>query len=140
MSYQVTNKDRIGVELDDQTTDMQNWLVIPAGFDGTNYHAFGIDDQGRQSTKQYIWDSSSLAWVAANSAGGVVGGGSSSVSYITMMDDTGTYLYVGEAVPGTSTSSANWRIRRVADTSVLYADGNSNFDNVWDNRTSLSYS
>ena len=54
--------------------------------------------------------------------------------------------YVGEANPGTATSASSWRIKKIAYdtngnvTSVKWADGNSNFDNVWDNRTSYTYS
>jgi hypothetical protein len=53
--------------------------------------------------------------------------------------------YVGKALPGTATSSAAWRITRVTvssdtDVEILYADGNDSFDNIRDNRLSLSYS
>lgn len=111
------------------------------GVDGvtSQFNIFDIDSQGRGASRQYIWDTDTLSWVAANAAGGTVGGGSVSVQYSVLMDDTGTYLYVGEALPNTATSSASWRIKRVSDTSVLYADGNSNFDNIWDNRASYSY-
>lgn len=62
------------------------------------------------------------------------------------VDDTGTTLYQGWAEPGTATSASGWRIRRVVssgtptDTSITFADGNRNFDNVWDSRTGLTYS
>lgn len=62
------------------------------------------------------------------------------------LDDNGFGLtYVGEAAPGAATSAASWRIKRIDETSspdviVLWADGNSNLDNIWDNRASLSYS
>lgn len=53
--------------------------------------------------------------------------------------------YRGDALPGTLTSAASWRVQRLTiqsdgDTEVLFADGNDNFDNIWDNRLSLSYS
>jgi hypothetical protein len=55
-----------------------------------------------------------------------------------------TTIYIGEAQPGTATSAASWRISRTVftgdDSTKLFADGNSNFDNIWDNRASLSYS
>jgi len=60
------------------------------------------------------------------------------------LDDTGSSTYIGEAFPGTPTSSALWRIKRVVETGpdseITWADGNSDFDNIWDNRLSLSYS
>lgn len=54
-----------------------------------------------------------------------------------------TLIYLGEADPGTAESAASWRIKKIdttGDISILWADGNNNYDNVWDNRLSLSYS
>lgn len=53
--------------------------------------------------------------------------------------------YKGEAAAGVLTSAASWRISRLTiqsdgDTEILWADGNTNYDNIWDNRLSLSYS
>ena len=51
-----------------------------------------------------------------------------------------TTQYIGFASPGSATSSPVWQIRRVTldssgrPTAVLFAGGNANFDNVWDNR------
>lgn len=61
------------------------------------------------------------------------------------IDDTTTasVTYVGFASPGTVTSVASWRIMKIDEssgTSVTWADGDADFDNVWDNRASLSYS
>lgn len=53
-------------------------------------------------------------------------------------------VYVGEAVPNSATSSALWRVYKVAvgatSTAVTFADGNDDFDNIWDDRSSLTYS
>lgn len=53
-------------------------------------------------------------------------------------------LYIGEAQISSDSSAAVWRVRKLATsgtvTSMLWADGNQLFDNVWDNRTSLTYS
>jgi hypothetical protein len=63
-----------------------------------------------------------------------------------LLDDTeaGGISYVGEALPGAATSAASWRVKRLTETgpdvAVQWADGNGNFDNVWDDRASLSYS
>lgn len=55
-----------------------------------------------------------------------------------------TITYVGKAVAGSTLSSAVWQINRITDTSgdlsIQFADGDSNFDNIWDDRESLSYS
>lgn len=66
------------------------------------------------------------------------------VSLAEIIDQTTTagYTYMCEALPGTLTSASAWRISRLnmATGVVLWADGNANFDNVADNRASLSYS
>ena len=57
---------------------------------------------------------------------------------------TSNTTYVGTAEIGSLQSSASWKIFRMVDNSgdltITYADGNDNFDNIWDNRASLSYS
>lgn len=64
--------------------------------------------------------------------------------YILYVDEaSATITYIGEAVPGTAVGAASWRIKRIdtsSGTNILYADGNSNFDNIWNNRVGLSYS
>jgi len=63
-----------------------------------------------------------------------------------LFDDTGVggVSYMGEADPGTLTSAPTWRIKRItetgADVAVVWADGDASFDNVWDDRASLTYS
>lgn len=54
-----------------------------------------------------------------------------------------TVTYIGYASPGSAKSSAIWKVKKIDTSSgveITYADGNGNFDNVWDNRASLSYS
>lgn len=53
-------------------------------------------------------------------------------------------IYIGEAPPGTPTSSALWRIKKLEYsgslvTGTVWANGSADFDKVWDNRTSYSY-
>ena len=50
--------------------------------------------------------------------------------------------YVGEAAIGTATSAASWRIKKVDSTSgiIIQWAGTGVFDQVWNNRASLSYS
>jgi hypothetical protein len=63
-------------------------------------------------------------------------------SQLDQVDSSTTYL--GEAEPGSATSSAVWRIKKIVETgpdvAITWADGNESFDNIWDNRLSLSYS
>jgi len=68
----------------------------------------------------------------------------SSVVYGTRIDEaTSTVTYIGKAVPGTATSAASWQIQKMDTTTgtvITWADGNGSSDNIWDNRTSLTYS
>lgn len=50
--------------------------------------------------------------------------------------------YVGEAAIGTATSAAAWRIKRIDSTTgiIIQWAGTGVFDQIWDNRASLSYS
>ena len=52
--------------------------------------------------------------------------------------------YFGSAVSGTATSATGWRIQRKSvsgtETTFAFADGDIKFDNVWDDRTTLTYS
>lgn len=53
---------------------------------------------------------------------------------------SGSTTYFGWAVPGSLTSSPVWKILRlIKDTSSIWADGNKDFDNVWDDHTGLVY-
>ena len=74
------------------------------------------------------------------------------VTLAAQVDDTGgtpNVIYRGEAQPGALTSAAAWRIQEITittdgggndDIATLWADGDANFDNIWDNRAALSYS
>ena len=64
-------------------------------------------------------------------------------------EDGGDTLYIGDALPGTVNSSATWSIKKIVftedvggntDAVITWADGNSNRDNIWDDRLSLTYS
>ena len=63
--------------------------------------------------------------------------------YSLRLDEvSSTLMYVGEAAISSSTANPVWRIKRINTTSgviVEWADGNYNFDSVWDNRASLTY-
>lgn len=52
-------------------------------------------------------------------------------------------IYVGRKTEGATTSDPAWQIYRINITNpdvTEYADGDTNFDNVWDDREALSYS
>ena len=52
-------------------------------------------------------------------------------------------VYIGEAAIAVTQATAFWKIKRITTTGsivqIVWADGNENFDNVWNNRASLSY-
>lgn len=58
--------------------------------------------------------------------------------------DSPTVQYLGYAAARTATNAAAWQIKRltISGESVIaeWADGDVEFDNVWDNRASLNYS
>lgn len=68
------------------------------------------------------------------------------LAYRQDFDGGNTPIYVGEASPGTATSLSLWRIQKRTYTDnklvkIEWADGNSNFDNEWDERAiSVAYS
>lgn len=110
--------------------------------------------------KGLVWDTDTLSWVSAQQSvintDTLTVAGSMSVSnfpttqqvsdiqYIVKLDDSSdTIKYIGEAVTGSAEDSSVWRIRQLNTTSgvsVLFADGNVNFDNRWDQRALKSYS
>lgn len=56
-----------------------------------------------------------------------------------------TTTYAGKAAAGSATSAGVWQVFRMTngaggDLTIEWADGDCEFDNVWDNRASLSYS
>ena len=66
---------------------------------------------------------------------------SGTTAYDSRFEDTGTYMYVGEAVPGSSESSTVWRIKRYVNTTLsgTYADGVATFTKSWTNRATYTY-
>jgi hypothetical protein len=66
------------------------------------------------------------------------------LSLASIYDDSNDpIIYLGKALPGELTSSAVWQISKINMTTgviTTWADGDSNFDNIWDNRASLTYS
>ncbi len=55
-------------------------------------------------------------------------------------------IYIGLATPGTATSTARWLIKKLTfdgsdnPTAIKFANGSPNFDQIWDDRASISYS
>lgn len=68
--------------------------------------------------------------------------------YAIQLDDVSTtnVTYVGKAAIGSAVGSAVWQVMKIDESGtpitlvITYADGNQNFDNIFSNRTSLTYS
>jgi hypothetical protein len=65
-------------------------------------------------------------------------------NYATRIDEaSATVTYIGSADPGSATSGALWQVKKIDSnnpTSITFADGDALFDNIWDDRASLTYS
>ena len=99
------------------------------------------------STETVLVESQETQVILTGSAGppGRDGTSEENMVYAKQVDFVGdSIIYRGEAVAGTATSAPNWRIRKVSivndDISETWADGNTNFDNVWESRAILIYS
>lgn len=60
-------------------------------------------------------------------------------------DSASKIIFLGFAIPGTATSAASWLIKSFTydgdnTTAILFANGSTAFDQVWDDRAGLSYS
>ncbi len=68
----------------------------------------------------------------------------SDLSQAVRIDDVSTpgFTYIGKALVGTQNSADTWQISRLATSSGLvktWADGDSGFNNIWDNRVTINY-
>ena len=66
-------------------------------------------------------------------------------AYTIRLDDVGGGVsYVGEADPGANPALPVWRIKKIVevgdDITITWADGDDDFDNIWNNRLALVYS
>lgn len=93
-----------------------------------------------------VFDDSSTGSYSGG-GGAVSNGGSSTLTetnYAVRYEKVDANLaYLGEAAIGSATSSPVWRLSKVATVGgavITWADGDDNFDNVWDDRATASYS
>lgn len=106
---------------------------------------------GRLHGLSYSWNPDTLSWEVATTKGAgqgievyVTNQGGVSPNTVLLDAVSDTVTYVGKASPGTSVAAASWQVFRMTttlegDLSLEYADGNAAYDNVWDNRASLTY-
>lgn len=70
--------------------------------------------------------------------------GGSQVDYTQRIDEvSATVTYIGKAEPGSAEGAAVWQIKKIeiigTETETTWADGDVSFNNVWDDRVSLTY-
>lgn len=123
----------------------------------TEQKALVQNDKARQAIPVVLVDRTRKKFYDAvtgmSSAPGGSGGGNNRAT-IRALDNTYSQkyeysgqdlIYHGKASPGAPSSSPVWAIKKYTYvggkiTAIEWADGNSDFDNVWDDRAGLSYS
>lgn len=97
-------------------------------------------------TNRLLQQGKGVAWLCDDETGAaLVKVVTTEGTLITNYDAVGADLsYVGKAVAGTATSAAVWQIKKLVfntegDVTTTFADGNADFDNIWDDRASLTY-
>lgn len=99
--------------------------------------------------KEHLKDGDVIEMSEHGRAGGVSTGSgfknTKTVEEKIIIDEvSSTTIYIGRALVGSSTASAVWQIKKISVSGVvssfLLADGDDKYNNVWDDRASLSYS
>lgn len=99
--------------------------------------------------KNHLKDGDVISMSEHGRAGGVSTGQGfkyvNTVAELTKIDEAdANTTYIGKANHGTATSAASWQIQKVTVsgtvTTIAYAAGSDNYNQIWDNRASLSYS
>ena len=128
MAFQLT-PGKLGFKLGDVLVGLQDGSTdVPEALKTTG---------GRAHFLQYLWNPDTLAYEVATTRG------DATTDFALQLDVDASVMYVGTAAPGSALSGAVWRIKRIttigADLAIEWADGDTNFNNVWDNRTGLTY-
>lgn len=134
MALSSLNYERV---LRDVHDEARNTLRVDANISAGGQQATITDVAGKKSLDVNVTD------ITITSANDSIETRSQAMKII--IDEVSTSItYVGEAATGSSTSGALWRVKRITTSGVIttieWADGNGNFDNIWNNRASLSYS
>ncbi|RKX65205.1 MAG: hypothetical protein DRP42_05155 [Tenericutes bacterium] len=103
-----------------------------------------IQDRWNPSKKVSVSSAGELYIRGSNSDGSIKTSESGDESLIFDDYTTASTSYVCTAPPGTLSSAASWKVKRLDETGdylvIEYADGDDEYDNIADNRASLSYS
>lgn len=73
-----------------------------------------------------------------------VTGNVGAIEYSLLVDEaSSTTIYIGTAAPGSLPSEAKWLIKKVdisgSSVSILMANGSSDFNQIWNDRSLLTY-
>lgn len=141
VKLEATDTSKIEKELEKQTKQLDELIKQPKGGGGGGGNGSPyVDSTGKVVNVELEMDGSIPVTVVA--------GGSAAAQTVSKIDDTTTanVVYIGKAEltgAAIATSGAVWQIKKL-DTSSLaldkkWADGDSSYNNVWDNRASLTY-
>lgn len=141
VKLEATDTSKIEKELEKQTKQLAELLKQPKGGGGGGGNGSPYTDStGKVMNVELETDGSIPVTVVA--------GGSAAAQTVSKIDDTTTanVVYIGKAEltgAAISTSSAVWQIKKLDTSSIAldkkWADGDSSYNNVWDNRASLTY-
>lgn len=128
------------LEEEEEKPTVENPLPVVLVFDDKEYKA----GEGKGNEQIHNWGGGAGSYLIGveDNTKKLVG------EYTLLLDDvtTTSVTYVGKATIGTATSSALWQIKKLDESStpvtlsVKWAGGGASFNQVWDNRASLSYS
>lgn len=104
---------------------------------GTGYVSGLNGESAYQIAVKYGFSGTEEEWV--NSLGGA------QVELAQIVDEaSSTVTYIGKAEPGSAENAAVWQIKKITisgtETITTWADGDAQFNNIWDNRLSISFS
>ena len=141
VKLEATDTSKIEKELEKQTKQLDELIKQPKGGGGGGGNGSPYTDStGKVMNVELETDGSIPVTVVA--------GGSAAAQTVSKIDDTTTanVVYIGKAEltgAAISTSGAVWQIKKLDTSSIAldkkWADGDSSYNNVWDNRASLTY-
>lgn len=123
--------------IDDDLDLTQGSLVVPNG--ATNPTPPSEGQIFYNTTDNQLYVGTTTGWEAPEMA----------VPRTLLVDEVNAqkFTYVGEAAVGSATNAAVWRIYRLDESGSgdeelikLYANNSTDFDQIWDDRTTLTYS
>lgn len=147
VAIQVDDSGRLMIKLDDTVIVDGSAVTQPVSatdLDIRNLTSVSDSVEVKQATRSNLLANASIQMAGSDvtSANPVI----ATSPYLALrLDDSSTanVTYIGKAAIGTATSAASWQIFKLDESSglsITWADGDANFNNIWNNRTGLTYS